>query len=244
MKERIETVVDRLLEYVALNGDASVKKTASALGLQSTQVERLALLLEQNGLMEVRYDLLGATLHTKSKPEEKQKPAGDTSRAEKARQLEEEILKTENLMAFFEKDLERRIIQAESILEELEKKTGTTPEELDAIRKEVDAALGQLAAFSDQIRELSEKEQAFYEKLVAFKKKILQIQTHGRLPTTPLLERLRHWIETILSRFKPPRKPDLTAPATPPITFEPTLPTATLSAIKNKHRRRARRRDR
>ncbi|GEM_PF-2578509 len=242
LKDRIETVIDRLLEYVTLNGNASVRKTAAALGLEPSQVERLALLLEENGLMEVRYGLLGATLCAKEQPEKKQGATDPNRRVEKARELEEEILKTENLMAFFEKDLERRIVQSETLLDELEKKTEYTSEELEMIRKEVDAALGQLAAFSDQIRELGEKERAFYEKLSAFKQKISKF--HGisqRLPPAPPWQRLRQWFEAVWHRVVAARPLEPTNPPTPPITFEPTASLQPRFVIRNRRRGRKRR---
>ena len=247
MKERIETVIDRLLEYVTLNGNVSIKKTSAALGLEPAQVERLALLLEENGLMQVRYGLFGATLTVKEVREEKQKSADSESRVKKAQKLEEEILKTENLMAFFEKDLERRIIQAEELLDELEKKAEFTSEELELIRKEVDAALGQLAAFSDQIRELGEKEQAFYEKLISFKQKISKIQGRDqpqkdRAPWESLL----HWLEKLWPRVPllPSRPVERMNLPTPPITFEPTPPQSGTPRVPIKNRPGARKRRR
>lgn len=224
MKERIETVIDRLLEYVRLNGRTSLSQAASALGLQAEQAERLALLLEEHGLIEVRYGVLGITLYDRGiLAQKKAEPGAKSLAVQQAQELEAEILKTENMVQFFEKDLERRILRAEGILVELEKKDNLSRRELDVVRKEVDAALGQLAAFSSEVQELSEKEQRFYRKLTTFRQKIERLKAQEEMQTprpwwAALLDALRHGLQK--PKAVPPA-PERRKAEVPAVTFEP-----------------------
>lgn len=64
-QQDIETVVDRLLDYVRANGQVNAKQAAKALGLKVAQVEKIALLLEDSNLLEVQYGFSGVILDSR-----------------------------------------------------------------------------------------------------------------------------------------------------------------------------------
>ena len=66
VREDIETVIDRLYDYILVNKNVRIKDAASALALPEEQVEKLALLLEESNLIDLHYTLGGARLASKA----------------------------------------------------------------------------------------------------------------------------------------------------------------------------------
>lgn len=180
IKEDIETVVDRLEDYVRINRKVGAKEAASALGITPQQVEKLALLLEESGLIEVKYALTGVVLTDKSqaaKDEEmKEQGAKDALKAaktvERANAMGMEVAASEGIIRFFEKDMQRRVADAEKLLEQLETAEEYSPSELAEVKRAVSSATEQLKAFSLELDRIHQNETRFYDRLYAFKQKI------------------------------------------------------------------------
>ncbi len=175
---RIDTIIDRFLEYVRQNRKVSLKDTASVLGLTVERAEQIATLLESNDLIEMRYGLTEIMLLSKQKQPQgeatksNEKETSKSRAIEQSKELEREVLTAEGLLKFFEKDIERRIAKAEHLISDIEHQDKLSASDLEEIKHEVQLALNQLAAFSHELKGLSEKEEKFYEELTKFKKKL------------------------------------------------------------------------
>ncbi|PIO06043.1 hypothetical protein COT29_02870, partial [Candidatus Micrarchaeota archaeon CG08_land_8_20_14_0_20_59_11] len=164
LKEDLETVIDRLYDYVRTKGSVGLNEMAKALALNPLQVEKLALLLEESNLMEVRYNLTGVILVEKAfvtEKEAKEKMAGVKQRAskifEETRAMEHEVMTSESLLEFIEKDITRRIKAAEMMLQDIEKTNSFSASELNFVRNEIDLVMRQLQAFGSEIDRLEGK---------------------------------------------------------------------------------------
>ena len=166
------------------------------------QVENVALLLQVHGLLEVRYHITGIELALPpddSKTEEKQKE----DFKEKLGILEKEVVRSQSLMEFFEKDLERRILIAEKIVEDLEARPAYTAEEIALSKEEIAIALKQLDAFGSEIGLLKLKEGHFKEKLEAFMKRLEAIKPSAQPARAQnLLQRLLAMLKSIVLEAK------------------------------------------
>ncbi|MFH0835175.1 MAG: hypothetical protein V1881_02435 [Candidatus Micrarchaeota archaeon] len=179
MKEDLETVIDRLYDYVRTKGSVGLNETAKALALNPLQVEKLALLLEDSNLMEVRYTLSGVTLVEKAfvtEKEAKEKITGVKQRAskifEETRAMEHEVMTSENLLEFIEKDIMRRMKAAELMLQDIEKTESFSASELNFVRNEIDLVMRQLQAFSGEIDRLESREKAFQHQAEEFQRRL------------------------------------------------------------------------
>ena len=179
VKENIETVIDRILDFVNRSGKVPLGDAAAAVARPANQVEKLALLLEEKGLLEVHYEITGVKLSPPKRPQKEGEPnegskpdtAGTSPVIEEGMELEREVMRSESLLKFFENDLERRVNRAQEMLQLLEK-SDYTAHELAETAKEIDMAIRQLEAFEKEIASLESKGTLFRKRLVAFKQKL------------------------------------------------------------------------
>ncbi len=207
--ENVETVIDRFLEYVRANKRISLSKIATALAITPVQADRLAILLEQSGFIELHYGIGEVEAFIKKK--EEAKPVGEEAAKRKvvelSEEVEKEVLTAENLLKFFEKDITRRIAIAENLLKNIETAEELTPEEVNKIEREIDLALGQLAAFSEEVKQLAELEEKFYIELTDFKKKLKQVKTKKVIQEElTLFEKIINWIKNFIANLKQEEK--------------------------------------
>lgn len=187
MKEDIETVIDRLLDFVQTNGRVRLNAAARALALKPAQVEKLALLLEENDLLEVRYTFTGISLVEKEF-EEKQRERVKTGDAKKRatkilrdiKSLEREVMTSEHLLEFIEKDITRRLKKAELTLKELSKAKEYTASELEYVKNEVNAVDKQLNAFDNEIIQLKKARTEFDVHVKAFEARLSKLKAVRR----------------------------------------------------------------
>jgi|GEM_PF-4276350 len=201
----IETVIDRILDYVKRSNGVTLGDLSSAVGRPSNQVERLALLLEEKGLLEVHYNVLGVRVVPKKEEDlaegkDEAKPQ-DKVIIEESRKLEHEVLISESLLEFFDNDLTRRILLSESLLSDLERRD-YTKEEIDFVKKELDLALKQLEAFSKEIQTLSKREEQFRDKLAQFKTKLGTIRPTAPKAQTPSFNAVAYIVREIILFFQ------------------------------------------
>ncbi|MEW5955459.1 MAG: hypothetical protein AB1626_02895 [Candidatus Micrarchaeota archaeon] len=205
----IDTVIDRLNEYVKINGRVEAADAAKALALTADQVERLALVLEQSGLVTVHYTLGGIQLIAR-KPKEEKKAGEEAKREDESKQLELEVMKAGSIIAFMEKDLTRRIKKAEQLLHELESKETFTESEFNNIKKEMHLILQQAAMFDEEIVKLVEKEDELRALVQAFLKRLESVERRPRTAVQSIpakiinaLKRLFEKIRRLLGRARP-----------------------------------------
>ena len=220
VKEDIETVIDRLLAYVQANNAVSLNDAAKAMALPETQVEKLALLLEEEGLVNMKYSLTSTKIVSKeftesqaAKAKEKLavRPDAVVSESEEA---EREVMTAETLLSFIERDITRRLQEAERRLLSLEAKEAYSPEEYKQLEKELRIILQQAAMFEDEVGKLKAREIELRDLVLAFQKRL---ETVGaKLPSTrpargagALLRALRNFfakIKEMLAKLLPKTK--------------------------------------
>ena len=220
LKRDIETVIDRLLDFVRSNGKVRLSDAAKALALSPAQVEKLALLLEESGLLEVNYGLTEVTLKEKIfKPKEDV----DTQAAkaakkkfdaviEKSKKLEFEVMTSENLLRFIEKDIEKRLYRAELLIKSLEENENFSVNELELIEKEISLAFDQLSTFSSEIDSLKKKHAQFTKLLTHFKKRLHVHSKSGYIApirADTLLSKIKQTLAQLAQKIKPPSLPML-----------------------------------
>ncbi len=189
----IVTVIDRLLEYVNENGFVKLSSASKALALDSAQVEKLALLLEENDLMEVHYTLAGVRLAKKeeSSEEESKEAVERVNRILKQTQeLSQQVMTSEHLLKFMEHDLVRRFEFAEKLLGDLEKNKSYTPKEMAFVKKEISKIEKQLSAFQSEIDKLDKREDRFKERLAKFKSRLKKARVSKKGASGGLLRRV------------------------------------------------------
>ncbi len=215
--ENIETVIDRFLDYVKTNKEISLSKVAAALAINSSQAERIALLLEQGGFVEIHYgfgDMVISSKNSESKDEnvrniEKVKKLAQNASIEQSMAIEREVLAAENLLEFLEKDISRRVKVAEALLKDIEMQGEFSKTDIQEIEKQIDLALGQLAAFSSEVKTLADTEEQFYNRLIEFKKKLHSLEnTKNVTRELNLIEKIIKWVKSLFTNAKiKPHKP-------------------------------------
>ncbi|OIO28752.1 hypothetical protein COU39_00185 [Candidatus Micrarchaeota archaeon CG10_big_fil_rev_8_21_14_0_10_60_32] len=233
-KEDLETVIDRLLDYVRTNKKVSIRDASRALALSQGQVERLAMLLEESELMEVQYTIFGVKLVPRY-PE----PEEEATRIEAAKRkaseilkqtqaLEREVMTSEHLLNFMEHDIIRRLNAAGVLLNGLEGKRNYTPAELEFVRRELEALSKQLVAFRSEINALREKEASFSGDVQDFRDRLKMMRASPVTASTApnLLERASEMVRLPSLRMPSLSKPREAAPRTAKRGQSETVPRA------------------
>jgi len=197
----IDTVIDRLNEYVQINGRVEAADAAKALALTPEQVERLALVLEQSGLVTVHYTLGGIQLIAR-KPKEEKREGESGKKEDETKQLELEVMKAGSIIAFMEKDLTRRIKRAEQLLHELESKETFTETEFNNIKKEMQLILQQAAMFDDEVMKLVEKEDELKALVQAFLKRLENVERRPRTARQSLPAKIIDALKKLLEKIR------------------------------------------
>ncbi|HII38482.1 TPA: XdhC family protein [Candidatus Micrarchaeota archaeon] len=203
----IDTIIDRLNELIRINGKLELSNAAKALALSADQVERLALVLEQSGLIRVHYSFSGIQLIARSAEEAEGKggKGGEKEgKARESRQLELEVMKAGNIIAFMEKDITRRIKRVEVLLHELEAKETFTETEFNALKKEMHLVLQQAAMFDDEVSKLVTKENELKVLVQQFLQRLENVE-HRPFETvkkTGLRNRIYNAAKRIIERLK------------------------------------------
>jgi hypothetical protein len=173
----IETSVDRLLNYVRSKGRTDLYGAAKAIGLPSDQVERIAAMLEQAGLLEMKYSLTGIHLLAREKPPAKAEegeaaapgaPAigagpGVSARPGARLWVEETRLRSEvgenaRVLGFFYDDIHKRIVNAEGTLAALEREGLPKEEDVQPLAREIDTLHNELHAARQRSKLLEREE--------------------------------------------------------------------------------------
>ncbi|MFQ5405551.1 MAG: hypothetical protein ACE5DI_00125 [Candidatus Micrarchaeia archaeon] len=230
-KEDVETVIDRLYDYVKINKHVKAKEAAGALGLPSTQVEKLAVLLEESNLIRIRYSLRGIELiAAEAQKVKKQKITSEKESVlhQSARLLEQDVMKSENVMQFMERDILRRLAQAENIIDELERKDSFSLEDVKFLQKEIETIESQMQHFSSEIAVLKKTENDFEEKIQHFKNNIQQLEHDSEkrkkpspqllAPLVRLIQKIADAISTAVNAKKPRPENALPSESTPLLT--------------------------
>ena len=124
MKEKeIDTVIDRLFELVNGQGRISVSAAARALALNPDQVDKMGLVLESNKLISVSYEFWGTVLSKRKIELEEVVRSLEKSPnglLDESKEMNEQVLGSENLTNFIDRDIKKRLQIAERLLKLIE----------------------------------------------------------------------------------------------------------------------------
>lgn len=126
VSEKVETVIDRLLEYVQKKGKVDAKEAAHAMALERDQVEELAEVLKDSGMIDVNYTLLGTFLIAKEVVKEKgkkeEKGKERSAMAGMVVSVDKDLRESHKSFEFVEQNIKKRLEKDEAIIGELEGK--------------------------------------------------------------------------------------------------------------------------
>ncbi|MEM3030482.1 MAG: hypothetical protein QXH27_01995 [Candidatus Micrarchaeia archaeon] len=180
----MRTVIDRVVEFIKEKKRATVAEVAEALALERDDVEKLADILEESGLVSVRYSLLhpGKTeliIRERAPAPAKKELAGLSEMLES---LDSDVRASEKRFLSVEDDILTRLRRAEETLEALEEaEKGASPEEAARLVREGEALEGVLADFDRKVDVLERRIEGFKRRIAVFKARSASLGRKGPL---------------------------------------------------------------
>jgi len=172
MAEAIETAIDRMVDLVQSHGTMSVSQMAKELRIGETQVEEIANVLAESGMIRIRYSLTGTFIEPKEavlKPKEREKGVAEAKKRAGIRsllsQVESEISESEGMLKSVEDEVLRRMKRVETLLDEIKAgERGANDDELRILRAEATELERNMGRFSTgmegveaEVRRLTER---------------------------------------------------------------------------------------
>ena len=189
VSERVETVIDRLLDYVQKKGKVDVKEAAKAMALEKDQVEELAEVLRESGMMEINYTLLATYLIPKEPTKEKVKGEEKKERGKMASlivTLDKDLRESHKSFEFVEQNIKRRLEKDEVILDELESKVhDISIADMEYMLREAKELRVVTKHFRKDIRALREKVKNFHEKVKNLEVETMKAESERLGPRKP-----------------------------------------------------------
>lgn len=185
VKEDIETVIDKLYDLVKAGSKVTVRKAALALSLTEEQVEKLALILEESGLIEVQYTLGGSVLTPKKIESQASLIPFAQPVQTKGSEILEEVKGVENVAEFIEKDFIERLSKTEKALAAAGSGKDLTKKNIEEIRKELEFLHQRLKNFQASIKKIEVGEVSFEEQLVKYQTQLSELEKTGQLKESP-----------------------------------------------------------
>ena len=180
IKERVETTIDRLVDFVQKKGKVSMKEAAKSLALEISQVEELADVLQESGLIEVKYGITGVSLLSKKISREQAKESVKKLKedTEKIRGLAiviaKDILDSEQSFEFADENIEKRLIKDEEMISILERDVkNASVGDMEYLIKEAVELEKVNKKFSEEVKHLRDR-------IINFNKKIKELESEAR----------------------------------------------------------------
>lgn len=245
-KEDLETVVDKLYEFVNAGGKVTVKEVALALSITEEQAEKLALILEESGLIEIQYTLAGSVLMPKKTPVVKPMiPYASSKQAPKESEALEDVRSVENVAEFIEKDFIERLSKARKSLDALSSKKDLSPKDVEALKKELAFLQDRLKNFESSVHKIELGETSFEQQLQKYSSQLsalekMQETEKGKAKPSPeitnFLAFLIIWLKTLIASLQPRKQAQKaeaqkTAVSEPAPASKPQVPSPRLPSI-------------
>jgi hypothetical protein len=169
VSERVETVIDRLVEYVQKKGKVDVREAANAMALEKDQIEELAEVLKESGMIDINYTLLGTFLLAKELTKEKAKVEEKKDRSHMTSMvvaLDKDLRDSHKSFEFVEQNIRKRLDKDEIIVNELEGKIhDVSIADMEYLLREAKELRVVTKHFRKDIRDLRGKVKSFHEKV-------------------------------------------------------------------------------
>lgn len=198
---RLDTPIDRLVEYVKLKKSTTVEEAAKALSLPSKEVEELAEILAESGLINLRYEFSGIRLTPKLVKAEDAKPgeAGAKGRGvlERVNSVEQELKSASDMFAFSEKDISRRVEAVRSHFKEIES-LEVKDEEVEPLKRKTLALMSQTRVLEDNVEALRKQAAGVEQEMASFQQRL---EAHPQ-QRRGILGRIRSVFSRAASKFR------------------------------------------
>jgi chromosome segregation ATPase len=182
VNKTVDTVIDRLYDFVRINKSTTVHDIARALTLSEAQVEKLTHLLEDAHLVSLTYGISDIIVAMPSQEaEEKSGPATGQSPEQKfdgdARRLETEVSKSRGVLDFALGDLYERTKKIEALLAALEGDANASPSKIASLKSEVSQLTRETPRLKSQIVSLERAVDGLEARLEQFELAIASIES-------------------------------------------------------------------
>lgn len=203
-EEVMETVIDKMVALIQERGEMSVRDVAKALGIGEPRVEELANVLDDTGLIKVRYTLTDVFLSPrKMVKEEREKVIEEARKKGELRraiaELNRELSDSEKSFLFIQSDISKRLRRAEEMLGSIRRKEAEASEEdVRFVLKEAQDMEAELIKFSSEVNALRKQVSAFTLKVSDF-----ELQTKAiaeRKPKGKRKEGFLAWVRRLFGR--------------------------------------------
>lgn len=190
ISERVETVIDRLLEYVQKKGKVDVKEAASAMALEKDQIEELAEVLKESKMIDVNYTLLGTFLIAKDLTNVKVPVAEEKKERGKMTSmmviLDKDLRDSHKSFEFVEENIKKRLDKDEVIISEVESKVhDVSIADMEYLLRESRELRIVTKHFRKDIRDLREKVKKFHEKVKKLEVETMKAESERLGPRKP-----------------------------------------------------------
>jgi hypothetical protein len=207
VSERVETAIDRLVEYVQKKGKVDVKEAASAMALEKDQVEELAEVLKESGMMDVNYTLLGTFLIAKEAPKEKakvveeKKDRGQMTSMVVA--LDKDLRDSHKSFEFVEQNIRKRLEKDDAIVNELEGKVhNVSIADMEYLLREARELRVVTKHFRRDIRDLRENVKKFHERVKKLEVETIKAEQERLGPRKPWYYPISMFFTRVKNTFK------------------------------------------
>lgn len=172
---KLDTSIDRLVEYVKLRKSCSVDDAAKSLGLPSKQVEELSEILAESGLIDVRYEFSGIRLFPKMVKKEVDDLKLDKDKKfniyDRIENIRKELMDAENMFVFSEKDIRRKVENAKAHFREIEK-LDLSSENPGAVKSKIADLDSSIKVFEEKIDSLEKSALDMRKEVDAFEEQL------------------------------------------------------------------------
>ncbi|MCX6775635.1 MAG: hypothetical protein NT130_02185 [Candidatus Micrarchaeota archaeon] len=188
--ERVETVIDRLLEYVQKKGKVDVKEAASAMALEKDQIEELAEVLKESRIIDINYTLLGTYLIAREPTKEKAHAVEEKKERGKMTsmmvELDKDLRDSQKSFEFVEQNIRKRLDKDEVIIAEVEGRVhDVSIADMEYLLRESRELRVVTKHFRKDIRGLREKVKKFHEKVKKLEVETMKAESERLGPRKP-----------------------------------------------------------
>lgn len=201
---KLDTSIDRLVDYVKLKNSCTVDDAAKSLGIPVKQIEELSEILAESGLIDVRYDFSGIRLSPKIVKKEAGEDKGAAVRKltviDRLEGVKRELIDAENMFVFSEKDIRRKVENAKAHFREIEK-LDLSQENPENIKRKVAELDTSVRVFEDKISAFEKAAVEVQQEVDAFELQLEKSASIGKVLRLPSLN-LKGLISRISSKVR------------------------------------------
>ncbi len=172
---QLDTSIDRLVEFIRLKKSTSVEEAARALSLSAKQVEEIAEILAESGLIHLKYEFSGIRLTPQLVNKEESKAPQERKKTvlERLIEIHDEVRSVAGMVVFSQKDVERRLDIIREHFREIEE-LDLRGDDLDELKRRVEELLNDLEQIQMQLADEQKKTAGVREEMKKFEGEVVK----------------------------------------------------------------------